>query len=114
MKASVGDCISIQGRTVHTPAREGQILEVHGENGAPPYVVRWEGDGHLGLCFPGTDAQVKPRRDIDPAERQDPQHSGHEPRLDMAKVARWARTHGHVISDDHIPRSILDAYLRTH
>jgi hypothetical protein len=32
---------------------------VRGEDGAPPYVVRW-GDGHEGLVFPGDDAHVLP------------------------------------------------------
>ncbi len=114
MKASVGDRIVIHGRTVDSADRGGEILEVHGPDGTPPYVVRWQADGHLALCFPGPDAQVEPRRRADSAECDDPKPSSAEPRLDMAAVARWGRTHGHVISDNRVPRSVLDAYLRTH
>lgn len=47
----------VESRTVDTPRREGEILEVQGENGAPPFVVRWS-DGHEGLVYPGPDAHV--------------------------------------------------------
>ncbi len=57
MEASVGDQLVVESRTVDTPRREGEILEVHGEGGAPPYVVRWS-DGHEGLVFPGPDAHI--------------------------------------------------------
>jgi hypothetical protein len=57
MQARVGDQLIVESRTVDTPRREGEILEVHGEGGAPPYVVRWS-DGHEGLVFPGPDAHV--------------------------------------------------------
>ncbi len=39
--------------------RDAEILEVHGDDGAPPYVVRWSDDGHEGLVFPGPDAFVE-------------------------------------------------------
>jgi hypothetical protein len=42
---------------VGQPRREGEILEVRGKDGAPPYVVRWE-DGHEGVTYPGSDAFV--------------------------------------------------------
>jgi hypothetical protein len=57
MQARVGDQLIVESRTVDTPRRQGEILEVHGEGGAPPYVVRWS-DGHEGLVFPGPDAHV--------------------------------------------------------
>ena len=43
-----------------SPRKVGEVLEVHGEGGAPPYVVRWA-DGHEGLMFPGPDAHVVPK-----------------------------------------------------
>ena len=52
MKASVGDRIVMAGEQVDRPTRDGEILEVHGEGGAPPYLVRWS-DGHTGLLYPG-------------------------------------------------------------
>jgi hypothetical protein len=36
----------------------GEIVEVHGQAGEPPYLVRFD-DGHTGLCFPGPDAVVE-------------------------------------------------------
>jgi hypothetical protein len=57
MRANVGDQLLVEGRTVETPRRTGEILEVHGDNGAPPYVVRWA-DGQEGLVYPGPDAHV--------------------------------------------------------
>lgn len=55
--ANVGDQLVIESRTVDAPRKVGEILEVHGEEGGPPYVVRWS-DGHEGLMFPGADAHV--------------------------------------------------------
>jgi hypothetical protein len=59
MRAHVGDHLVVESRTVDAPRREGEILEVHGDDGTPPFVVRWE-DGHEGLMFPGPDAHVVP------------------------------------------------------
>jgi hypothetical protein len=59
MQAAVGDRIVIKGHRVGEPERDGEVLEVHGDDGAPPYVVRWEDDGHEVLFFPGSDATVE-------------------------------------------------------
>lgn len=32
---------------------------MEGEDGAPPYLVRWDADGHQGLFFPGADAVIE-------------------------------------------------------
>lgn len=58
MKAAVGDRLVIQSTHVDGPVRDGEVLEVHGEQGAPPYVVRWSDNGHTSLVFPGPDATV--------------------------------------------------------
>lgn len=60
MQANVGDQLVIESRTVDSPRRVGEVLEVHGDDGSPPYVVRWT-DGHEGLMFPGADAHIVPR-----------------------------------------------------
>lgn len=60
MQANVGDRMVVEGRTAETPRKDGEVLEVHGENGSPPYLVRWS-DGHEGLVFPGPDAHVLPK-----------------------------------------------------
>jgi hypothetical protein len=57
MHANVGDHLVVEGRTDHDQRREGEVLEVRGEDGAPPYLVRWS-DGHEGLTYPGSDAHV--------------------------------------------------------
>jgi hypothetical protein len=56
MKAAVGDKIVVRGHHVGEPDRDAEVLEVHGADGEPPYLVRWADDGHEGLYFPGTDA----------------------------------------------------------
>ena len=59
MLAQVGDRLVVKGHRVGEPDRDAEILEVHGENGAPPYLVRWSDDGHEGLLFPGSDALIE-------------------------------------------------------
>jgi hypothetical protein len=44
---------------VGMPDRMGEILEVRGADGAPPYMVRFD-DGHESLVFPGPDWVVQP------------------------------------------------------
>ena len=57
MQANVGDRLVVESGKVDAPRREGEVLEVHGDNGGPPFLVRWS-DGHQGLTFPGPDAHV--------------------------------------------------------
>jgi hypothetical protein len=62
MQATVGDMLRIHGHNVGDPDKMGEIVEIHGRSGEPPYVVRFD-DGHTGLVFPGPDAVVEhPRR----------------------------------------------------
>ena len=58
MRAAVGDRIVIKGHRIGEPDRDCEVLEVRGADGGPPYVVRWEEDGHEALFFPGSDAVV--------------------------------------------------------
>ena len=58
MHAKVGDRIVIEGHHLGEPRRECEVLEVHGADGGPPYIVRWEADGNTAFFFPGTDASV--------------------------------------------------------
>jgi len=53
MRAHVGDRLIIKGHHIGEPDRDAEILEVRGPDGGPPYVVRWEEDGHQGFFFPG-------------------------------------------------------------
>lgn len=59
MQAAVGDRIVIKGHHIGEHERDGEITEIHGENGGPPYKVRWEDTGHETLFFPGPDAAVE-------------------------------------------------------
>jgi hypothetical protein len=58
MYASVGDRLIVHGVHVDDPTRDGEILEVRGKGGGPPFLVRWSDTGHEGLVFPGPDAVV--------------------------------------------------------
>ncbi len=58
MRASVGDRIVVKSKHVGENPRDGEVIEVHGTDGAPPFLVRWE-DGHEGLVFPGPDTVIE-------------------------------------------------------
>ncbi|MFI7696259.1 DUF1918 domain-containing protein [Nonomuraea sp. NPDC049655] len=60
MNATAGDRLLMHGNTVGEKERSGVITEVHGTDGEPPYMVRFD-DGHTGLVFPGPDAVVVPQ-----------------------------------------------------
>ena len=55
MKAHQGDRIILAASHVDEPTRDGEVLEVRGKDGAPPYLVRWA-DGHTVLLCPGPDS----------------------------------------------------------
>ena len=57
MKATQGERIIIRGRTVGSSDRHGEIIEVRGADGAPPYLVRFD-DGHETVVYPGGDFAV--------------------------------------------------------
>ena len=59
MQATVGDRLHVHGNTVGQAEHMGEIVEVHGSGGTPPYLVRFD-DGHTRLVFPGPDAVVEP------------------------------------------------------
>ena len=59
MKAAVGDRITVHGLHVGDATRCGEVLEVKGADGEPPYVVRWD-DGHEAVFVPGSGVRVDP------------------------------------------------------
>jgi hypothetical protein len=61
MHGRVGDRIVIRNAHLGEPVRDGEIIEVHHEDGSPPYLVRWSDNGHESLFFPGPDAYIVPR-----------------------------------------------------
>jgi len=58
MKAQVGDELTVRGRHQGDGDRCGTILRVAGEDGAPPYLVRWR-DGHESVFFPTAGTEVR-------------------------------------------------------
>jgi len=59
MHAKAGDRIVIRHPQLGGAPRDGEIVETRGPDGTPPYVVRWEDDGHEALVFPGPDASIQ-------------------------------------------------------
>jgi hypothetical protein len=80
VKAAVGDRITVHGLHVGDATRCGEVLEVKGVGGEPPYVVRWD-DGHEAVFVPGSGVRV------DPPARRPPQNPA-EPRRTMALSPR--------------------------
>lgn len=58
MRARAGDWLLIKGSVVGSVDELGFIVEVRGNDGAPPYLVRWLRDDHVTLIYPGPDAVV--------------------------------------------------------
>ncbi len=66
MRARVGDRIILAAEHIDEPTRDGEILEIRGADGMPPYLVRWA-DGHTGLIYPGPGAVLRIGTDAPPA-----------------------------------------------
>jgi hypothetical protein len=62
MQAKPGDRIVIRGHRVGDSDRDGKVIEAHGPDGGPPYLVRWRDTEHDTLFFPGADSGVQPSR----------------------------------------------------
>ncbi|MEU8304978.1 DUF1918 domain-containing protein [Actinomadura sp. NPDC048955] len=60
MNGKIGDRLHVHGNVVGQPDRTGEIIEVRGPDGGPPFLVRFD-DGHEGLVYPGPDAVIEPR-----------------------------------------------------
>ena len=58
MHATKGDWLVVESSAVARSSRRGLVLDVEGPDGGPPFLVRWEDNGHEGLVFPGPDAHV--------------------------------------------------------
>jgi CBS-domain-containing membrane protein len=58
-QARVGDQIVIHRRTMGEPDRDGEVLEVTGPAGDPPFRVRWSDDGKVTFFYPGPDAEIR-------------------------------------------------------
>lgn len=58
LRGNNGDRLVIRGHHVGESQRTAEIVEVLGDDGAPPYVVRWIDDGHVTRIYPGSDAYI--------------------------------------------------------
>jgi hypothetical protein len=58
MRAKVGDRITVRGRKVGDRNREGEIVEIRGADGTPPYLIRWDNEQGEHLLYPGSDAVI--------------------------------------------------------
>ena len=74
MQAQTGDRLHVAGMHVADHERDGEILEVRGADGGPPYLVRWLDTGHETLVFPGPDAVIRPAHH----EQDHPEPPAHE------------------------------------
>lgn len=59
LRAVRGDRLVIKGHHVGEPTRDAEILDVLGDDGAPPFIVRWEDDGHVSRFYPSSDAYIQ-------------------------------------------------------
>lgn len=59
MIANVGDELIIEGHRIGEPRRIGLVEEVRGDDGGPPYLVRWDDTGRSTLLFPGADCRIE-------------------------------------------------------
>lgn len=87
MKANPGDHIILAPPQVDGPTRDGEVLEVRGPHGDPPYLVRWS-DGHEALLYPGPGAVLR----IGPAHPQRPSPGRPEDHTVRASGAAGAGT----------------------
>jgi Domain of unknown function (DUF1876)/Domain of unknown function (DUF1918) len=58
MKAHQGDRIILAASHIDQATRHGEVIEVRGKDGDPPYLIRWS-DGHTGLLYPGPGAILR-------------------------------------------------------
>jgi hypothetical protein len=56
--ATEGDRLVVKAHHTGEPEIDAEVLEVLGEDGAPPYLVRWE-DGHESRIYPGSDVYIQ-------------------------------------------------------
>ena len=58
MQAAAGDTLTVKAVHQGEADRHGKIIEVHGQHGEPPYLVRWQ-DDHESLFFPSSGTVVE-------------------------------------------------------
>lgn len=108
MKASVGDRIVMAGEQVDRPTRDGEVLEVRGADGAPPYLVRWS-DGHTGLLYPGPGSVLRVQNAGEDAPHEPPDVSGSDTAVTPLTAHQWTVRISLFEGDDTTARAVLVA-----
>jgi hypothetical protein len=86
MRAKPGDRIILAAPVIDGPLRDGEVLEARGDDGAPPYLIRWS-DGQEGLLYPGPGSILRitshdTERPAEPKPKQsEPHPTGAHPRV---------------------------------
>ncbi|WP_099021705.1 DUF1918 domain-containing protein [Mycolicibacterium palauense] len=70
MKATIGDWLVVKSATTGKSEQRGLVLETHGADGSPPFLVRWLDSGHEALMYPGPDAVVLTAEEIREADER--------------------------------------------
>jgi hypothetical protein len=65
MRANIGDVLVVAG----SESRTGLIIAVVGQDGAPPYVIKWLSDGHIAMVTPDPYSRIVPASDGTPPEQ---------------------------------------------
>jgi uncharacterized protein DUF1918 len=72
-RAQVGAWLEVTSSRTGRPSRRGEIAGVGGAGGALPFRVRWTGDDHEALVFPGPNAEVISARRSEQLDREQAQ-----------------------------------------
>jgi len=62
MRAAIGDRLHFEGKRVGIHEHAAVVVEVRGEDGAPPYLIR-HADGHETVVYPGADVWIEHQAD---------------------------------------------------
>jgi ABC-type sugar transport system substrate-binding protein len=65
MRANIGDVLVVAG----SGSRAGLIIGVVGQDGSPPYVIKWLSDGHIAMVTPDPYSRIVPSSDGTPPEQ---------------------------------------------
>jgi hypothetical protein len=58
-RARPGDHLLLGGHQLGEPDRDGEILAAIGDDGRPPYRVRWGVNDHVSTVYPGSEARIE-------------------------------------------------------
>ncbi|MGE3139360.1 MAG: DUF1918 domain-containing protein [Thermoleophilia bacterium] len=58
-RVHAGDRLVIAAHHQGGRPRDAEVLEVRGEDGGPPFLVRWQDTGRVSIHYPGSDATVQ-------------------------------------------------------